>query len=239
MMSLARRAARQLEPADADSTLALTSCINLLEFHQKGIGTPEETFARMAKVAREAGDVRLQVEVLRAAALQASTLDDWDLAKSHFLEALRLTEEHQEVHHEMPSILGNLGYCFYHSGDLSTAIDYTRQAAAAAAEQGLWHVQAVNHTNLAEHALGEQRPEEARDQALAALKLSPPTFVHRGVALAHLAQALGRLGNREAALVAGRQAKEILDTQQSLHENYRQALEALLTELPELGGAST
>jgi class 3 adenylate cyclase/tetratricopeptide (TPR) repeat protein len=239
MMSLARRAARQLEPADADSTLALTSCINLLEFHQKGIGTPEETFARMAKVAREAGDVRLQVEVLRAAALQASTLDDWDLAKSHFLEALRLTEEHQEVHHEMPSILGNLGYCFYHSGDLSTAIDYTRQAAAAAAEQGLWHVQAVNHTNLAEHALGEQRPEEARDQALAALKLSPPTFVHRGVALAHLAQALGRLGNREAALVAGRQAKEILDTQQSLHENYRQALEALLTELPELGEAST
>jgi predicted ATPase/class 3 adenylate cyclase len=230
--ALTRRALR-VAPVDRDSVMALAAGVSILERQQVDSGVAPETFREMKAIAAAAGDARLHEFVLFSEAMHEGNLGHWDRCVSLWHEAVALAERHPEVHHELAGVLGNLGFAYYYAGDRGRAVEHLERALDLETDPGGWQVRAVAHLNLADIALIEDRREEARDRALAALKESRPNFQLRGVAMAYLARALSRLGDRDSATAAGRQAIDLLGPPQA-NPHFEEEREALLAELPEL-----
>ncbi len=230
--ALARRSAR-ITPVDRDSVTTVAAAVHLLEHLEEDSGVDTQTFEAMKHLASRAADWRLLVDVLHGQALHEGNLGRWAQSLALWHEALPLAERHVEARHELPGILGNLSFDYYYAGDRARSIEYAERSLASAIELDIRHVRVVAHTHLGDWALIEDRREDARDHALAALREAPPTHLSRAVALGQLARALNRLGDPESALAAGRQALELFDAQPT-HHLLSEGRELLLAELPEL-----
>ncbi len=230
--ALARRALR-IAPVDRDSVMALAAGASILERQQQDSGVDPDTFREMKAIAATAGDARLHEFVLFTEAMHEGNLGHWDRSIALWHETVALAERHPEVNHELAGVLGNLGFVYYYSGDRGKAVEYIERALNLETDPRGWQVRAIAHLNLADIALIEDRREEARDRALAALKESRPNFQLRGVAMAYLARALSRLGDQASATAAGRQAIDLLHAPRA-NPHFDEEREALLAELPEL-----
>jgi tetratricopeptide (TPR) repeat protein len=230
--ALARRAVRVI-PVDRDSVMALAAGASILERQQHDSGVDPVTFREMKAIAAAAGDPRLHEFVLFVEAMHEGNLGHWDRSIALWHETVALAEQHPEVNHELAGVLGNLGFAYYYSGDRRRAVEYIERALDLETDPRGWQVRAIAHLNLADIALIEDRREEARDRALAALKESRPNFQLRGVAMAYLARALSRLGDQASATAAGRQAIDLLRAPRA-NPHFDEEREALLAELPEL-----
>ena len=230
--ALARRALR-VAPVDRDSVMALAAGASILERQQQDSGVHPDTFGEMKAIAAASGDARLHEFVLFSEAMHEGNLGNWDRSIALWHETVALAERHPEVNHELASVLGNLGFVYYYSGDRGRAVEYIERALDLETDPRGWQVRAIAHLNLADIALIEDRREEARDRALAALKESRPNFQLRGVAMAYLARALSRLGDQTSATAAGRQAIDLLRAPRA-NPHFDEEREALLAELPEL-----
>ena len=231
-LALAQRAVA-ITPEDLDSVSIIASGAQILEQNEHDSGIPPPTYQLMRSIAEAAGDALLMMFVLHTEAIHEGNQGRWARCVALVHQALALTELHEQARHRRPSMLVTLGHAYYYLGDRARSIEYNLLALDAASEAGESVMGPLAHLNLAEIALIEDRREDGRDHALAALKESPPNFQWRGSALAMLARALNRLGDPASALVAGSEALPLLDAQQSNPEHAEDKA-LLLAELPEL-----
>ena len=187
----------------------------------------------MRRIAAGEGDVLLLVLVLHTHAIREGNNGRWGESLSLLNQALPLTESHAEARFRRPSMLVTLATRTTSRATARSPWNTTCARWRPLPRRAHWVIAALAHLNLADIALIEDRREDGRDHALAALKDCSPNFQWRGSALATLARALSRLGDQASALAAGREALPLLDAQQTNPE-HEEDRELLLAELPEL-----
>lgn len=225
-----------LDVQDPDSARTVRAAGHLHAVRAEGdVRLSVEQADSIIRVAREAADTRLLAQGLSSAAQVVHALGDRRTAIKRYEEILDLLADQPDLGRERPRALNNLANLYMRSDDLGAAAELA--ASSARETHGvpeLWRSHAIARSLLSEIALLQGRPSQSREEALAALAASTPTWRHRGWTLTLLSRAHAALGEREAATAAGRAALPLLVEQAKHDTEARAELEGLLASVPEL-----
>jgi len=236
LLALSERAL-DVEPVDEDAAWVLLGATVILAHHSRPVRRDVAREGRMLASAQESGNPRLLERVHAMIAVEEQRAGHLAAAEAHWRHCLQLAESLPEVRHQLPAALTNLGLTLGSGGDVAAEAEYNTRAAEVSAAMGSWTSLAIARLNLADLAIGAGRPVEARDHAIAALKVAPPVWIYRGDALVVLARAYAALGDRAWALSAGRQGLEQLGALAAIDDATQLGIEHLLAALPELRDA--
>lgn len=234
LLELADRAL-QLIPLDPDSVLVVQAASNIVRIAGSGrTGLSDTQLDAMLRVARAGDDAVLLERVLHTRAGHAENKGDYDSAHAMWLEVQALCETRPEVASKLPPTLVNLGVLHWMRDDLERASEVTRRAAELARQDGSALLESIAECNLSEYALLDDQPRAARDHAVQSLRAAPAGSRIRAGTFSMLARAHAALGDRDAALEAGRQAHAMLVPTAEHNETHREYLDALLDDIPDL-----
>jgi len=233
LLTLSERAL-DVEPVDEDAAWVLLGATVILANHSRPVRHDAARERRMLASAQESGNPRLLERVHAMIATEAQRVGDLAAAEAHWRHCLQLAESLPEVRHQLPAALTNVGLTLGSGGDVAAEAEYNTRAAEVSAAMGSWTSHAIAQLNLADLAIEAGRAVEARDHAIAALKVAPPVWIYRGDALTLLARAYAALGDRTSALAAGRQGLEHLGALAAIDDETRLGMEKMLAALPEL-----